>query len=187
MKNKKKLFLFFILVICHSFTAQAQKDFLTEAENNFQKIGARWMAIELEAQSQGSAPEWLAMRLKKIREEFKIFADSHSDSRWADDALYFAAIMENSREKSLHLKLQIIQLYPEAKIENWTAESLPFALPEIEPLDAAIRMDICFEYLKSGRIKELEALALESAEKYPELGTQFDIISSPTTQPKDSL
>ncbi len=174
---KRSFFCLTALFFIFHFPAAAEETVFTgEAETAFREIGSEWLKLEQDSSRKGTAPEWLALQLKKIREDFKSFALENAESPWADDAYFFAAALESQRSKLLEGKLFLIQNYPESSAEEWTQNALSFALPAIEPLDAGVRMDICLEYLKAGETRELEILAIESAEKYPELATQFEIL-----------
>ena len=165
------------LLVTLNFPASAEDSaLLSEPEAAFRKIGTQWLEFEETAGKTGTAPEWLAVQLKKIREDFKLFAAQNAETPWADDAYFFASSLENQPSKSIEAKLRLIEKYPESSAEEWTQNTLSFALPVIEPLDAGVRMDICLEYLKTGKTRELQMLAVDSAEKYPELGTQFEIL-----------
>lgn len=168
---------FSVLILGFQLTVFADDSlFVSEAEAAFQKIALQWLKFENQAGKEAVAPEWIAVQLKKIREDFKNFAGENSDSPWADDAYFLSAALETQSSKSLHAKLFLIKNYPESSAEEWTRNSLSFALPGIEPLDAGVRMDVCIEYLKTGKKRELEMLAIESAEKYPELSSQFEVL-----------
>lgn len=180
---KQCVFFLLAFLLTVNFPAAAENQGINiDPEAAFKKIGAQWLEFEETAGKKSLAPEWMAVQLKKVREDFKKFAFKNPDTPWSDDAYFLAAALESNPEKSLAGKIFLIEHYPESSAEEWTRSSLSFALPNIEPLDAGVRMDICFEYLKMGKIHELEMLAIESAEKYPELGTQFEIL---VTEPEN--
>ena len=174
---KRCLFFCFLLFFILNFSVFAEEsELLAEPEITFRKIGTEWLKLEETSAKKGTAPEWLAIQFKKIRENFKKFAAKNSDTAWADDAYFLAAVLETNRSKSMEGKLFLIENYPEAAAEEWTQNALSFALPAIAPLDAGVRMDVCLEYLKSGMTRKLQMMAVESAQKYPELGTQFEVL-----------
>lgn len=174
---RKFLFFFTALTLgLHSHVFADENAFVSGAEAGFRNIALEWIQFEERAGKEMTAPEWIAVQLKKFRGDFKTFADENADSRWADDAYFLSAALETDRSKSLKAKLFLIENYPESSAEEWTRAALAFALPNLEPLDAGVRMDVCLEYLKSGNRRELEMMAIDSADKYPELKSQFEVL-----------
>lgn len=182
--KKMMLFFSFLSLGLHFSVFAEEPVFVSETETGFRNIAVRWLEFEERAVKDPAAPEWIAVQLKKTREDFKAFAQENPESRWADDAYFLSAVLESDRVKSLKAKLYLIENYPESSAEEWTREALSFALPGLEPLDAGVRLDVCLEYLKSGMRRELEMLAIESADKYPELRSQFEILVLEPQVPK---
>ncbi len=137
------------------------------ALENFKTLGERIIDLDKRG-NEGISEEMFYLESRKIRDALKKLAAENPQSVWADDAQYLVSMLMPDVERASIERETLVRLYPESKLEAWTMENLNFMLPRITPLDLAMRIQLCLDYLSLAKMDELKNMARESARKYPQ-------------------